>query len=155
MTSSISAWRAAPILSRRRIVIDTSTLVGAMLRTQSLPHRLLTYVLNNFSLFASEATLSELAEVAKRDSFNKYQPLAARHEFFQNYAVRVAMVTPLMKVTDCRDPKDNKFLELALHIQADVLVTSDDDLLTLNPWRGIAVLSPADFMIWTETSILL
>jgi len=49
-------------------------------------------------------------------------------------------------VTDCRDPKDNKYLELALAAGASVIVSSDDDLLVLNPWRGIRILRPADYV---------
>ena len=46
----------------------------------------------------------------------------------------------------CRDPKDNKFLALAQVCRADALVSSDDDLVVLNPWRGIPVLSPTAFL---------
>jgi uncharacterized protein len=49
-------------------------------------------------------------------------------------------------VTECRDPKDDKFLELALDGKAEVLVTGDSDLLCMHPWRGIAILSPADYL---------
>ena len=46
---------------------------------------------------------------------------------------------------DCRDPKDNKFLDLVQQAGAKVLVSSDDDLLVLHPWRGAAVLTPWNF----------
>ncbi len=46
----------------------------------------------------------------------------------------------------CRDPKDDKFLEVALSGKADLILTGDADLLTLNPWRGIAVLTPAEYL---------
>ncbi len=49
-------------------------------------------------------------------------------------------------VADCRDPKDNKFLELALSGMADFIITGDTDLLSLHPWRGIAILSPAEYL---------
>jgi predicted nucleic acid-binding protein len=44
------------------------------------------------------------------------------------------------KVQDCRDEKDNKFLELALAAKADILVSSDVHLLELNPYRGIELI---------------
>ena len=50
------------------------------------------------------------------------------------------------RVTDCRDPKDNKYLELALAAKADVIVSSDKDLLVLHPWRDIPVLLPAAYL---------
>jgi predicted nucleic acid-binding protein len=46
----------------------------------------------------------------------------------------------------CRDPKDDKFLELAVHGRADLIVTGDQDLHTLNPFRGIAILTPNAFL---------
>jgi uncharacterized protein len=49
-------------------------------------------------------------------------------------------------VTDCLDPKDNMFLALALSGKADMIVTGDIDLLSLHPWRGIAILRPADYL---------
>lgn len=134
-----------------RVIIDTSTLVGAMLRTRSTPSLVFTWVLDNCILYASNATLTELAHVVQRDGFDKYLPLQERTRFFQHYATRATVVTPLVAVTDCRDPKDNKFLELALQVRAQVLVSSDDDLLCLHPWRGIAVLSPSAFVDWSKT----
>ena len=46
----------------------------------------------------------------------------------------------------CRDPKDDKFLELAVSGRADYLVTGDLDLLVLDPFRGVRILTPADFL---------
>jgi predicted nucleic acid-binding protein len=46
----------------------------------------------------------------------------------------------------CRDAKDNKFLALALAAEADALICSDDDLLVMHPWRGIAIVTPAEFL---------
>ena len=50
------------------------------------------------------------------------------------------------RVTDCRDPKDNKYLELALAAKATTIVSSDDDLLVLHPWRGVRILRPAEYL---------
>jgi predicted nucleic acid-binding protein len=48
-------------------------------------------------------------------------------------------------VTECRDKKDDKFLALAISGQADFIVTGDEDLLVLNPFREVVIMSPADF----------
>ena len=50
------------------------------------------------------------------------------------------------RVTDCRDPKDNKYLELALAAGAETIVSSDDDLLVLDPWRGVRIMRPTDYL---------
>ena len=52
-------------------------------------------------------------------------------------------------VADCRDPKDDKYLELALASGADRIVSSDADLLVLHPWRGVRILRPADYLAET------
>ena len=46
----------------------------------------------------------------------------------------------------CRDPKDDRILELAVNGNASFLVTGDDDLLTLNPFRGIQILVPSKLL---------
>jgi hypothetical protein len=53
---------------------------------------------------------------------------------------------PDMRVTDCRDPKDDKYLELAFAAGAEIIVSSDNDLLVLNPWRGVSILRPGDYL---------
>jgi len=46
----------------------------------------------------------------------------------------------------CRDGTDDFILALALAAQAEVIVTSDKDLLVLHPWQGVAILTPAEFL---------
>jgi predicted nucleic acid-binding protein len=46
----------------------------------------------------------------------------------------------------CRDAKDEWVLALALAANAEVIVSSDRDLLVLHPWRGIAILTPVQFL---------
>jgi predicted nucleic acid-binding protein len=53
----------------------------------------------------------------------------------------------VVRVTDCRNPKDDKYLELALAAGAEIIVSSDEDLLVLHPWRGVRILSPVDYLV--------
>jgi predicted nucleic acid-binding protein len=48
--------------------------------------------------------------------------------------------------TTCRDPKDDKFLALALAADADVIVSSDEGSLIHNPWLGIVIVTPSRFL---------
>jgi putative PIN family toxin of toxin-antitoxin system len=50
-------------------------------------------------------------------------------------------------VQECRDPGDDKFLSLALAGNASVIITGDDDLLVLHPFRNIAILSAFDYLM--------
>ena len=58
----------------------------------------------------------------------------------------IITIKPTETITDCRDPKDNKFLELAVASNAPFIITGDDDLLVLNPYRDINILKSGDFL---------
>ena len=60
--------------------------------------------------------------------------------------VRGEGVTPAERVTACRDPKDDKFLEIAVAGEADVIVSGDQDLLVLHPFAGIPIVPPNAFL---------
>jgi uncharacterized protein len=62
------------------------------------------------------------------------------------------MVPILHAVHDCRDGRDNHILQVAVNGRARVIVTGDDDLLVLNPFRGITILKSADYLKWEEVS---
>ncbi len=69
-----------------------------------------------------------------------------RREIIELLAAAALWVEPTEKVEDCRDAKDNRYLELALAAQATVIVSGDEDLLVLDPWRNVRVLRPAHFL---------
>lgn len=86
-----------------------------------------------------------------RDKFDRYLDRATRMEFFELYRrqarlFQVGEAEEKALSTSCRDPRDNKFLALALACSAKIIVTSDDDLLTLNPYQDIPVLSARDYL---------
>ena len=96
-------------------------------------------------MVATPQTLAELAQVIGRPKFDTWRPLQTRMAWYQNYAANVVEYQPVSHVTDCRDPKDNKFLDAALAASANVIVCSDNDLLVLHPYRNMAILSLQDF----------
>lgn len=135
----------------RRVVIDTSTLVGAVLRPASPPRQALLVAAKGFELCVSTSTLHELEEVLQRPKFDRYAPLQTRLGF-------LALVTQWSRLWDvnvaseqaaqgaCRDPKDDKFLALALDCKAFAIVSSDSDLLSLVIWNGTRIATPVDFL---------
>jgi len=134
-----------------RVVFDTSTLVGTALQIDSVPHRALGLALAAAQLCASAQTLTELQEVLRRPKFDRYQPFGTRKEFFD--IVATAAVVYEVSADDeaavkprCRDPKDDMFLALASVCQADVIVSSDTDLLALDPWHETRILTPAAYL---------
>ena len=134
-----------------RAVLDTSTLVSAALRPNSVPAQAFAKALATCDVCASDATLEELQIVMNRPKFNRYLPQPDRWDFVAlvRQHSRLFPVPPqmLLAITECRDPKDVKFLALAMVCGAQVLVSSDDDLLCLQPFRGVQVLSPAAFLL--------
>jgi uncharacterized protein len=135
----------------RRVVLDTSTLVSAALREGSIPHQALLKALASCDVCASVETLEELASVLDRTKFDRYLDRESRRNFValirrsvQLFAVGQAEASAVEP--RCRDPKDDPFLALALAAKADVIVNSDEDLLVLNPWREIPILTPAAFI---------
>ena len=52
---------------------------------------------------------------------------------------------PEVEVRDCPDPEDNRILELALGVNAALIVSEDTDLTHMSPWRGIPIVRPREF----------
>jgi len=90
--------------------------------------------------------MQQLVDVTSRPRFDRYRAVADRAEFVQRYAEVAEMVIVTEAVNDCRDSKDNKFLALALAANANAIILSDDDLLVLNPYRGIGIVDLAGFV---------
>lgn len=131
----------------RRIVVDTGVLVSAAIRPQSIPALALEKAWLLFDVCASHSTLAELRRVLLADKFEAYRPLASRSLFVTGFVQRAIRFKVTISVTDCRDAKDNQFLELAETANAEIILSSDADLTVLHPWRGIPILPPAAFLV--------
>ncbi len=131
----------------RRIVVDTGVLISAAIRPQSIPALALEKAWLLFDVCASASTLAELQRVLMSDKFDQYRPRASRQQFVQAFIERSRRFEVTLEVTDCRDPKDNQFLELAETANAEMIISSDADLMTLHPWRGIPILPPSAFLV--------
>ena len=90
--------------------------------------------------------LLELNEVIARKKFDKYISEEKRKEFLAALVKQAELLEVTEEITDCRDPKDNKFLELAVSGEADCIISGDGDLLVLHPFRGISILQSGDFL---------
>ncbi len=134
-------------MTKRRVVIDTGVAVSALLLPHSIPRQAFDLALSRCLVLESSATVTELEEVLRRPKFDKYFDEAQRLEFLAAL-IREAMVIEVSStVTECRDPKDNKFLELAISGRASHIVSGDADLLVLNPFQEISIVSPHEFVL--------
>ena len=122
-----------------RFVFDTNTLVSAACFSRSFGRRAFDHVLDNAAFVTCDEAIDELIDVIFRTKFERFSPRTERLEFIDIYVVEaeVVPITGTLKV--CRDPTDDKFLELADTGKADYLITRDNDLLVLNPFRGVQI----------------
>ena len=127
-----------------RIVVDTNVFVSAILLPLSAPRRAIDKALDEGVLLFSEATIIELTNVLFRQKLNRYVSREERQRFLRQLASTAEFVPIVHSVRECRDPKDDKFLEVAINGTAELILTGDADLLALHPWREIAILSPAN-----------
>jgi len=127
-------------------VVDTNTFVSAILSTSSIPAQAVDKAFRMGPVLRSVDTWHELEDVLLRKKFDKFQAAELRREYleFLNGALEMISVRSTLRV--CRDPNDDKFLELAIDGLADFIVTGDDDLLELHPFRGIAIMTPMAYL---------
>lgn len=131
-------------------VFDTNILVSAALFFQSAPRQAFDIAISRGVLLTSEACLAELNQVLHRPKFARYLTPLEADLFINQYSLKVTSVTVSSSVSDCRDLKDNKFLELAIDGRATCIVSGDQDLLVLHPYQGISIISPIDFISWMD-----
>ena len=132
-----------------RVVVDINILVRAVIKPDgSVGPVLLRFRRGDYTLLYAQSLLEELIDVLNRPR------IRAKYHLTDDdiktvvglILLRGEAVTLQQPITICRDPKDNKFLEVAVDGQADIIVSGDEDLLTLHPFRGIPILSPRDFL---------
>lgn len=130
----------------RRLVLDTNVLVSAALFNGSVPHRALLKARAEFQLLATDETLAELRRVLCLPKFDGYAALKAREGILEEYSRMCLIVPESTPIRVCRDPRDDKFIEAAVHGRADAIISGDLDLLNLDPFQGIRILTPAAFL---------
>lgn len=134
------------MMNNRKFVFDTNVLISAFLFSQSKPRQALEKAQTIGIIILSNSVLLELEQVLFRPKFDKYLTLSRRQEFLEDLTEIAQFIDVTEQINECRDPKDNKYLELAVNGQAESLVTGDDDLLVLNPFRGIDILTVQEFL---------
>ena len=128
-------------------IFDTNALISAHLVVGSVSDQALKKALHLGEIGVSESTLSEFVEVLYRKKFDKYfkddQIRLDLTQRIEGYAVTFSITE---KITASKDSDDDMFLELAVASNAACIISGDPHLLALHPFRGIPILSPADFL---------
>ncbi len=127
-------------------VFDTNVIVSALLLKQSVARQAFDKGAALGKLLISPATIQELAGVLRRKDFDKYILEDERIQFITALAREATLIETVEAINECRDPKDDKFLELGVAGRATCIISGDEDLLVLHPFRGIPILTPRQFM---------
>jgi putative PIN family toxin of toxin-antitoxin system len=105
----------------------------------SKPDLAIRYALQNGNILISLELIEEIDEVLSRAKFRKYITDEEREEFLNVFIDRGILIEVVDVVEECRDPKDDKILELSLSGKADLIISGDKDLLVLSPFRSIQI----------------
>ncbi len=129
-----------------RIVLDTNVFISGLLSSASPPARVLDLAVRHGQLLATVDTQQELVRTMLSTRFDRDVSRARREALLVRLAPLVELVASTQVVRACRDPKDDKFLEAAVNGRADVLITGDKDLLVLDPFAGIPIVTLAQYL---------
>jgi putative PIN family toxin of toxin-antitoxin system len=131
-----------------RLVVDTNIFISAALKDASWPGETLRWLVRYGGLLKTSANEQEIRAVLARPRLSAKIPQVFHNQLDRLFAL-AELVTVTTAVAECRDPKDDKFLELALSGRADLIVSGDADLLVLNPFREIPIITAAAFIAGT------
>ena len=101
---------------------------------------------SNDCIISSLNTIYELSKTILKKKFDRYVSVETRIEFLEEFLSFIDLIPVKHRIEICRDPKDNMYLELASSGNADIIVTGDNDLLILDPFSAIRIITPKEFM---------
>ncbi|MES2393611.1 MAG: putative toxin-antitoxin system toxin component, PIN family [Acidobacteriota bacterium] len=131
---------------RLRFVADTNVLISRLVFRNSVPAQAIRRATSAGDLLVSLETLEELESVLFRHKFDAYVTRGERLDFFRQLRFTANFIESVTPISACRDPRDDKFLALAVTGQAEFILSGDNDLLTLHPFRGIDILNPRQYL---------
>jgi len=129
-----------------RYVFDANVVISALLFEHGTAGQAFYTALDRGRILLSNEVIQEINTVLSREKFNRYVALEERELFLQWFIQETLLVEITEKILECQDQKDNKYLELGVCGEASHLITGDQDLLILNPFREIHILTPKVFL---------
>jgi putative PIN family toxin of toxin-antitoxin system len=131
----------------KRFVLDTNIIISSVLWPNSKPNVAVKKAQQLGIIIVSSVTWQELDTVLFRPKFDRYITFEERELFLLDLSQTVKFILETSFITDiCRDPKDNKYLELAVNGRAECIITGDQDLLILHPFQSIEIITVNDFL---------
>lgn len=126
-----------------KIVLDTNVLINGFKDDYSYEKKIIDAVIaGEIEAYANRQTLQEnkliVSQLIDNDEYSQE---------LDNFFSQINWVVNRRQIRVVRDSEDNKILESAVEAEADYLITSDNDLLRLDEYRGIKILNPAQFWV--------
>lgn len=131
-----------------RAVVDVNVIVSGLLVRAGAPGQVLDAgAAGEFELVTSPALLAELEDVLSRPRIARRISVDDARSFVERLAAQSVLVVPEVVLAAVqRDPDDNRILEAAVAGGADVVVSGDKDLLSLEVYEDIPIVAPARFL---------
>lgn len=133
-------------------------IISAALFYEGKPRQALAAAQREGVILVSDEIVRELSDTLSRKKFERYISEEDRGRFLQSLLQAAELIEVVATIRECRDPRDNKYLEAAVSGRAQCIVSGDTDLLVLHPFRGISILTPHEFLerlqsgsSWTDT----
>ncbi len=133
------------------IVLDAPTLCVALLGHDITAERALWAVLAEGPLPLSPPLEAELSTLLARPFIARYLDSGLIADALGGLFARSAQFDPRLPETDCRNPRNNRVLELAQASGAEAIISLNEELLSLQTWRGTRILRPARFLTSRQT----
>jgi putative PIN family toxin of toxin-antitoxin system len=131
----------------KQFVLDANTLISAFLLAKTSIAAMAFYKASAEGIIVlSNETYAEFSDVFIRPKFDRYVLFEKRLAIIEDLKSTVKFVAITTEIQACRDPKDNKYLDLAVSAGADHIITGDKDLLVLHPFQNISILTAGDFL---------
>ncbi|MCF8148565.1 MAG: putative toxin-antitoxin system toxin component, PIN family [Sulfuritalea sp.] len=127
------------------IVIDTNVLISAGLLPQSKTAQVLALAVEHFVIAQNKDTWHELETRIARPKFDRYFGDSGRLRHLAKIAQSIQRFEVSAAVSVSRDKTDDKFIELAIDSGASILISGDPDLRVVKTFKGVEILSPAQF----------
>ncbi len=126
-----------------KIVIDTNVYLSAFL-THGLSSRVLDICIDRHEIFISQWIIAEIKDKLRTKFKVKHQDIIRTINFIKSITVKIKPTGNLPNIS--RDKDDNNILHLAEHINADIIITGDKDLLLLKKFMNTIIINPRDYM---------
>ncbi len=129
-----------------RVIIDTNIFISMIWGSQKAQQLFDKIISGDIIFLTSDQHLDEIKEVLNRSKFSNLITKAEVDELIFLLRFYSEIIVSEQDIKDCRDPKDNMILEIAIYGNADFIITGDKDLLVLNPYKRCHVVTLSEFM---------